>query len=127
MLRSNELGGPGKLKAGQVTVVTKDKTTIPISLDASIIYENGQEVATIGFFHDLRETISMEQQLEETRLQLFQSSKDGRFRQIGRWSSPPDQESFGRDQKSDQVSSCELDMGNEVTLLVKARPIQDDK
>ena len=75
MLRSDELGGPGKLKALQVTVVAKDKTTIPISLDASIIYENGQEVATIGFFHDLRETINMEQELEETRLQLFQSSK----------------------------------------------------
>ncbi|MFP4284379.1 MAG: two-component system sensor histidine kinase NtrB [Desulfovermiculus sp.] len=75
MLRSEELGGRGKLKAWQVTVVAKDGSTIPISLDASIIYENGQEVATIGFFHDLRETIRMEQELEETRLQLFQSSK----------------------------------------------------
>lgn len=75
MLRSEELGGSGKLKAWQVTVVAHDGTTIPISLDASIIYENGQEVATIGFFHDLRETINMEQELEETRLQLFQSSK----------------------------------------------------
>jgi PAS domain S-box-containing protein len=74
-LRSEELGGPGKLKGWQVTAVAKDKTTIPISLDASIIYEHGQEVATIGFFHDLRETIKMEQELEETRIQLFQSSK----------------------------------------------------
>jgi PAS domain S-box-containing protein len=34
--------------------------------------------------------------------------------------------SIGREQEADQISTCELDMGNEVTLLVKARPIQDD-
>ncbi|MDZ7759783.1 MAG: ATP-binding protein [Desulfovermiculus sp.] len=75
MLRSEEKGGRGKLKAWQVTAVAKDGSEIPISLDASVIYENGQEVATIGFFHDQRETLRMEQELEETRLQLFQSSK----------------------------------------------------
>jgi len=75
MLRSDEKGGTGKLKAWQVTAVAKDGTTIPISLDASVVYENGQEVATIGFFHDLRETLRMENELEETRLELFQSSK----------------------------------------------------
>jgi PAS domain S-box-containing protein len=34
--------------------------------------------------------------------------------------------SIGREQDSDQVSTCELDMGNEVTLLVKARPIKGE-
>ncbi len=74
-LRSREYGGPGKLKAYKVELLDKEGNLIPVSLNASIIYENGIEVATIGFFHDLRETIKMEKELEETRLQLYQSSK----------------------------------------------------
>ncbi len=74
-LRSKEYGGPGKLKAYKVDLLNKKGELIPVSLNASIIYENGIEVATIGFFHDLRETIKMEKELEETRLQLYQSSK----------------------------------------------------
>jgi PAS domain S-box-containing protein len=74
-LRSSEYGGPGKLKAYRVELLSKDGEEIPVSLDASIIYENGREVATIGFFHDLRETLKMEKELEETRIQLFQSAK----------------------------------------------------
>ena len=75
MLRSSEQGGEGKLKAYRVELLSKEGERIPVSLDASIIYENGREVATIGFFHDLRETLKMEKELEETRMQLFQSAK----------------------------------------------------
>ncbi len=74
-LRSKEYGGVGKLKAYQVDLLSKKGEIIPVSLNASIIYENGIEVATIGFFHDLRESLKMEKELEETRLQLYQSSK----------------------------------------------------
>jgi len=74
-LRSDECGEPGKLAAYRVELLAKDQERIPISLNASIIYENSHEVATIGFFHDLRETIKMEKELEQTRVQLFQSAK----------------------------------------------------
>ncbi len=74
-LRSKDFGGPGKLKSHKVKLLTKDGELVPVELNASIIYENGVEVATLGFFRDLRETLKMERELEETRMQLYQSSK----------------------------------------------------
>lgn len=74
-LRSKEYGGKGKLKSYQVDLLRKDGEVIPISLDAAIVYEADREVATIGFFHDLRETLRMKEALEKTQLQLLQSEK----------------------------------------------------
>ncbi len=75
LLRSDAYGKKGKLKAYQIDVLHKAGEVVPILLNASIVYEKGQEAATIGFFHDMRETIKMEKELEETRMQLFQSAK----------------------------------------------------
>jgi len=74
-LRSEEYGGKGKLKSCQVNVRKKTGEEIPISLNAAIVYEGNQEVATIGFFHDLRESIRMKQELEKTQIQLLQAEK----------------------------------------------------
>ena len=74
-LRSDQFGGPGKLKSYEIDVLHKDGSLIPISLNATIIYENGKETATMGFFHDLRESIRMKKELEKTQIQLLQSEK----------------------------------------------------
>lgn len=74
-LRSDEHGGPGKLKSYRIDVMSKDGEEIPISLNASIVYAEEREVATIGFFHDLREELKMETELENTQLELLQSEK----------------------------------------------------
>jgi hypothetical protein len=37
-----------------VDVLHRDGTRIPINLNAAIVYEGNREVATIGFFHDMR-------------------------------------------------------------------------
>lgn len=74
-LRSDEFGGRGKLKTYHVDVLSKSGQRIPISLYASIIYENGREIATIGFFHDLRERMKIRAELEKTQLQLLQAEK----------------------------------------------------
>jgi PAS domain S-box-containing protein len=74
-LRSDEYGGKGKLQSYQVDVISKDGEIIPIFLNASIVYENGQEIATIGFFHDLREELQIKEELEKTQLQLLQAEK----------------------------------------------------
>jgi signal transduction histidine kinase len=55
--------------------LAKNGERIPISLYASIIYEDGREVATIGFFHDLRDRLRINAELEKTQLQLLQSEK----------------------------------------------------
>jgi PAS domain S-box-containing protein len=74
-LRSDHHGGRGKLRSYQVEVLHRDGTRIPISLNAAIVYEADREVATIGFFHDVRETLRMKKVLERTQLQLMQSEK----------------------------------------------------
>ena len=75
MLRSDRFGGKGKLRSYQVDVLTKEGQRVPISLNAAIIYNEGREVATIGFFHDLREKLEMEAELKNTQVQLLQSEK----------------------------------------------------
>jgi two-component system NtrC family sensor kinase len=74
-LRSDEYGGKGKLKTYHVDVLAKSGERIPISLYASIIYEDDREVATIGFFHDLRERLKIRSELERMQLQLLQTEK----------------------------------------------------
>ena len=74
-LRSEAWGGRGKLKNYPVDVMGKDGARIPISLNAAIIYEGDTEVATIGFFHDMRERIEIQRKLEKTQIQLLQSAK----------------------------------------------------
>jgi len=74
-LRSKEQDGKGKLKAYQVNVKGKNGDLIPISLYASIIYEGGKEMATIGFFHDLRQRLRIQKELEKTQVQLLQAEK----------------------------------------------------
>ena len=74
-LRSDDFGGRGKLQSCQVEVLRKDGRVIPISLNAAIVYENGKEVATVGFFHDLSQTLKIQKELEQTQIQLLQAEK----------------------------------------------------
>lgn len=74
-LRSDEYGGKGKLKSYQVNLLNMKGQEIPISLNAAIIYEGDAEAATIGFFHDMRETLRMREELEKTQIQLLQAEK----------------------------------------------------
>ena len=74
-LRSEEYGGKGKLRSFKIDIISKTGEIIPIHLNASIIYENEQEIATIGFFHDLREELRMKEELDKTQLQLLQAEK----------------------------------------------------
>jgi len=76
MLLSEEYGGVGKLKGYHINGRHKNGELIPISLNASIVYDaNGNKVATIGFFHDRRDEIRMRKELERTQVQLLQAEK----------------------------------------------------
>ncbi len=74
-LRSDQYGGKGKLQSYQADIISKNKEIVPIFLNAAIVYENGREVATIGFFHDLREELRIKEELGKTQLQLLQAEK----------------------------------------------------
>lgn len=62
---SSEYGGAGQLVLLETQVLSKGGKLIPVELSASIIYEGTLEVATVGFFRDLRER----KQLQEKILQ----------------------------------------------------------
>lgn len=75
MLRSDDFGGKGTLRSCQVDILDKDGALIPINLNARIIYEGRSEIATLGFFHDRRDALKMEAELEKTRSRLLQAEK----------------------------------------------------
>jgi len=74
-LRGEEYGGRGKLKSCPVNLLGKSGEVVPVNLNASLVYVQDQEVATVGFFHDLREELRMKEELARTQMQLLQAEK----------------------------------------------------
>jgi len=76
MLRSDEYGGVGRLKAYPMVYVRRDGEVVEGTLSAASIYDaNKNEIATVGSFVDLRERLEMERALRRTQEQLLQSEK----------------------------------------------------
>lgn len=61
MMYSPERSGVGQVKNMEVTVTTRDGHTVPIMLSAVLLFENGVEVGSVGFFHDLTRTRQLEE------------------------------------------------------------------
>ena len=56
-------GGSGRLEGYEVDVRSVDGNTIPIRLSATLIYKNGQEIGSVGFFHNLSGRKHLEEKL----------------------------------------------------------------
>jgi two-component system NtrC family sensor kinase len=75
-LRSPDYGGVGKLHTTEMTIIHSSGEEIPVEMNASIIYQDGREVATMGIYNDLRPKIEIEKKLKEAeRIKLEQSNK----------------------------------------------------
>jgi two-component system, NtrC family, sensor kinase len=74
-LRAEAYGGKGKISGLRTTIIDKNGQEIPVELTASIIYEDDDEIATMGIYQDLRDRLEVERRLAETRSQLAQSEK----------------------------------------------------
>ncbi|MBZ0231852.1 MAG: PAS domain S-box protein [Deltaproteobacteria bacterium] len=70
MLRSTSHGGVGHLEQTRREIRAKNGQLVPVNMTASIIYENGREVATVGIFSDLRDRIRIEQRLLQAQEKL---------------------------------------------------------
>ncbi|MDH3555302.1 MAG: PAS domain S-box protein [Deltaproteobacteria bacterium] len=80
MIYGSESGGPGRLINYEVEVLTKNGQPVPILLSATLLYEEGHEVATVGYFKDMREVKRLERELikrYEFEHDLIQTSMDG--------------------------------------------------
>jgi len=60
-----EYGGTGKLNGYEVPIINKSGRKIPIRLSATLLWNKGEEVGNVGFFHDLTHHKQMEQRLHE--------------------------------------------------------------
>lgn len=69
-LRSEGYGGRGRLEPMRKELRTKGGELVPVSLTAAAIYEDGDEVATVGIFTDLRERVRMEEKLSQVQRKL---------------------------------------------------------
>ncbi len=74
-LREERWGGRGRLAPERREILTAAGDVVPVSMSASVIYEDGEEVATVGMFTDLRDRITIERQLNEARDQLTKAER----------------------------------------------------
>jgi PAS domain S-box-containing protein len=75
MLRSPSYGGVGRLELTRREILTRDGDVVPVNMTASVIYENGREVATVGVLSDLRDRIRIEQRLLQAQEKLLVTEK----------------------------------------------------
>lgn len=55
-MRSDDSGGPGKVKNFETTFITRSGEQLPVAISGSILYdEHGLEMGSIGFAKDIRE------------------------------------------------------------------------
>jgi two-component system, NtrC family, sensor kinase len=62
-MRSNKYGAPGIRQRREMVILDKDKIEIPVRLYAALLYEDGQEVGSVGIITDQRERKALERQL----------------------------------------------------------------
>jgi signal transduction histidine kinase len=75
-LRSEDLGGVGRMMPQRIWLLSKTGENVPVSLSAYIIYdEAGNEAFTIGTFSDLREKMRAEEKIAFIQEKLAQSEK----------------------------------------------------
>ncbi len=76
LLRSSEHGGPGRLEPIRRDLKNVAGETVPVTLSAAIVFDDqGQEIATVGIFSDLRERLRMEERLASAQERLALSQK----------------------------------------------------
>jgi PAS domain S-box-containing protein len=63
MIYGQEYGGAGRLINCEVEVLTKTDELVPILLSARLLEDRGEEVATVGYFKDMREIKGLEDEL----------------------------------------------------------------
>lgn len=76
LLRSPEKGGVGLAVGVEAEILSREGLPIPILLSAAVIYDDeGREIATVGFFMDMRERLAMERRLKDAQSALIQTEK----------------------------------------------------
>jgi PAS domain S-box-containing protein len=63
LIYAEDQGGPGRLVNYELEVLNKEGFTVPITLSAALLSENGVEIGSVGFFKDMRKVKQLEDAL----------------------------------------------------------------
>jgi PAS domain S-box-containing protein len=74
-LEDEKFGGQGILQSMNTTILKSNGEEIPVEITASAIYEDGEEIAVVGLYSDLREKQAVEKKLKDARARMAQSQK----------------------------------------------------
>jgi len=72
-------GGRGRLQDFETKIVTSAGKSVPIRLSCELLHENGREIGTIGFFHDISGRLALQNHLAESEAKfrtLFETASD---------------------------------------------------
>lgn len=75
LLQSDQQGGVGRLHATRVDAVGGEGETIPLSLSAALVMQDGEPHAIFLFFNDLRDRLQMEERLAHAQQKLAVTEK----------------------------------------------------
>ena len=79
---AESFGGRGRLQDFETNIVTSTGKSIPIRLSCELLHEDGQEIGTIGFFHDISGRLALQNHLAESEKKyrtLFETASDAIF------------------------------------------------
>ena len=77
-MHSHKYGGVGRLENFEAEVVNKYGDKVPIRLSATLLYKDGQEIGSVGFFQDLRKIKRLQKDLiENERLSAIGQTVSG--------------------------------------------------
>lgn len=75
MLRSPEHGGKGRLSLTREEMIHRSGERVPVNMTASLVYEGGREVFSVGIFTDMRARMQLERKLSDVETRLEESEK----------------------------------------------------
>ncbi len=82
MLRSTQYGGVGRIEQIRHEIINNRGERVPVNMTASIVYQDGREVATVGIYSDLRDRIRIEQRLLQAQEKLEVTEQQAMLAQI---------------------------------------------
>ncbi len=75
-------GGRGRLQDFETKILSSSGKEIPIRINCTLIYEDGREIGTIGFFNDISAQVALQNHLmesEEKFRRMFETARDAIF------------------------------------------------
>ncbi len=74
-IKDPEMGGYGRLEDYRVDMLSANGSTVPVTLSAALVVDNGRPIATVGVFTDIRDKLQMAARLAAAQEELQSREK----------------------------------------------------